>query len=309
MGKNLLIILLEKSCSLLKNLEVSYDLKKKSYDTMSKKKNLNFLHIIKSRETLDEILRLSREKIKFVYARFGDGDLQLAHRKNSGTHLYCKEIGEELKESFQIDHPHYLRSLPLDIKKYGGDEPNMFKNYTIEIYCDEVFNRAKKIVGDKIYSMPIYSAIALMYQATYHPEYVAYFPDELTKVGERVLLIGNEENSFEDLNMIFNNRISAFIKTPNLNAYTQIEKVWDEVQEYINQHLTEYVVIVGFLGNSGRVLAKRLWEKYDRFLYFDFSSLMDVLIGGGGRHRGWQRSINKMKVRESLLRLIKERQE
>jgi hypothetical protein len=245
------------------------------------------LHNIKSKETLEMILKLCQNRERVAYCRFGDGDLELARNKNSGTHRPNGKMGKELRESFAIVHPNYLRTLPLAHKIYNGKESHMYKKYDCLGYCNKVFKMAVNVWGGGIYDTPIYSAVAPMYLAQKDPEYLADFLDKLTSCGDRVILVGNEENTLDQLQPIFYHRVTDFIKTPNQESYKEIKRIWKELIGIMKPYQDKYLVIIGFLGNTGRVLCKRLWQTEYNFVYFDFSSLMDVLCGGACRGRSW----------------------
>jgi hypothetical protein len=267
------------------------------------------LNNIDSRNTFQKILELALKKENVAYCRFGDGDLQIAYGKNSGTHCSDKRQTQEMKQSFQIVHPNYLRALPLSHDSYGVDEPGMYIKYHRKKYCDVIFGHAIKFWGGDIYKDPIYSALAPIYLAKSDPKYLAFFLDRLTQCGNKVVLVGNEVNKIGELQNIFYNRISLFIGTPNKDAYLKIEEIWNKLTYYFDDHPDEYIIIIGFLGNSGRILCKKLWETKYHFAFFDFSSLMDLLCGGGCRRRRWMRmdDAKDVPIKKNLLNELQKR--
>jgi hypothetical protein len=74
------------------------------------------------------------------------------------------------------------------------------------------------------------------------------------------------------------------IKTPRRNAFNAIDGIERECCESMQNDGT-YKIIVIAMGCSGRVLAKRLWPRFDNVFFFDFGSLLDALCGWNTR--GW----------------------
>lgn len=253
------------------------------------------LKIYNSRETLSKIMDLISHEQKGAYLRCGDGDLNLAHGKRSGSHsVVTPRLQFEMQEVFDLNGPTILKSLPLTCKELGSLEEGMFPGCHLRTYkdCLRFLKQAVPFWGTDI--KDVYSAVALHHVATVDHNYCLEFLRFL-KAHNSCVLVGNKEIP-EHIKTLLFGAGCEFIPTPTKNAYAEIDAIEKQCLEAINKK-KGYKVIILSTGNTGRILQKRLWPKLDNVFLFDFGSLMDALCGW--ETRKWIRlntsSLNSLK--------------
>lgn len=252
------------------------------------------MKIYKSKETIYRIKKTISENKSGAYLRFGDGDFLLAEGAQDKMQNPSEKLSFEMRESIGINGENIFKSIPLYCSKYGMDEPNM-KNGTFLLSsedADKLLSIAKKYWGGEI--KDVYSHVALHYTSVFDEDVCLEFLRFLKNV-DNIVLIGNENVPDEiKISLFGSNR--PHIKTTPKNAYENIDRVETELKSVIGN---EYTVIVTFMGCSGRVLQKRLYNTYDNVFLFDFGSLMDAVCGWVSRT--WIRQTN---VNNSILEKI-----
>ena len=77
-------------------------------------------------ETLETIKEIILNKKKGALLRFGDGDLALASGAPSGTQAFCPRLQKEMIQTFGMNDPYILKTLPLLCPEHGGPEVELF---------------------------------------------------------------------------------------------------------------------------------------------------------------------------------------
>ena len=233
------------------------------------------IKVIKSRPTLEKLLKHLSRKEKCAYVRTGDGDINLLNGENDSYNRCTDDFKHEMKEVFELSDPNFMKCLPL----YIGDnaEPNMCPGNHL---CDiSFYNHIISKVGTYIQYFPsVYSHVSLCYQATYDPEYAIHFLKELKKacLVNSTYVIGNSTTSTELIRLFFGNNINRIL-TDSKDSYANINTVWNTISNSINKD--RYTIFIIFMGCAGRPLQKRIWKTYDNVFIFDVGSLMDAISG------------------------------
>jgi hypothetical protein len=224
--------------------------------------------------TLSAIEHAIKNQQPGAYLRFGDGDLLVMNRVRSDSHqIYNDLLKNELQEAIQLTGPHIFKCLPLHIKEFGGFEEGMFPGNhesTPEI-CHHLLDLAKNYWNpiDKVYS-----PVVLAFAATQFPDRCLDFLLFL-KNSNPLIFIGNQNIPNHLKTLLFGSQCN-FIKTPEHNAYTEIDIIEYECNRILSSS-TGYQVIITSMGISGRALQKRLYKNHNNIFLFDFGSLMDAL--------------------------------
>lgn len=258
------------------------------------------LKIHGTKQTLHKILDTIERKEKGIYLRFGDGDVIINYGKPTMDHTYLTPAFiQEMRETFALTGKNVFKTLPLYSKGLGGWEPGMF-----HLNHEETDEQAMKWLTMAIpfWGEPmtdVYSHVALAFAATQYPDFCIRFLQEL-KAAAPIVFVGNGSIPQETISTLFGN--CAFIKTPALNSHAQLDRIEQETLQALDA-IEGYKIVVVAMGNSGRVLNKRLWHKRDNVFLFDFGSLIEPLSGDQTRawikltHFDGKAFLNKLKSR------------
>jgi len=228
----------------------------------------------RTESTLNRIMDVISKREKGVYLRFGDGDVNLANKKNDMFQKASNNLALEMREALSIKGKNVVKALPLCCKELGGYENGMFPgNHESNLpICRNLLNKAKLFWGDEI--RDVYSPVALHFAATNYKCLCINFLKFL-KRNNTFLLVGNENIPCRVRKVLFGENCK-FVPTPSKNSYDAIDRIEEECLKKIAND-SSYKIIVTAMGCSGRILQKRLWNKLDNVFLFDFGSLMDAL--------------------------------
>ena len=231
------------------------------------------LKVLKSKETLDKLIFCLKKEDKCAYVRTGDGDIRLLNGEDDSYNKCTPKFQEEMEEVFSINDITFMKCLPLYID--DNAEPNMSPGNHL---CDQNFyNYITYRVKDYLQYFPeIYSHVALCYQATYNPEYAITFLKHIKKacLNYPTYIIGNKNTNKKLLDLFFGSKYTR-IETLCKNSYSDIDYIWNKIQETINPE--KYTIFIIFMGCAGRPLQKRIWKQYNKVFLFDVGSLMDAI--------------------------------
>jgi hypothetical protein len=227
-------------------------------------------------DTLDEIEECILNQYGGAYFRFGDGDIFLMESKNDSYQIAEVSLSLEISEAFGLSGKYIFKTLPIHSNLFGYDEGMFCGNHKNEDHFAKQLLLATfpYFIGQKIYS-----PVALHYMASNNVHRANSFLKTLknhTKV-----FIGNQEFNQNTLKLLFGDIIQ--IKTPPSNAYTEIDRIYEESIEAINNYSNCVVCIA--MGCSGRALMKRLFNYTisKNIFLFDFGSLLDGVNGNNSR--------------------------
>ena len=231
-----------------------------------------------SKDTIESIKKIILNKEKGLYLRFGDGDVNLANGKSDLMQVDNNNIRSEMIEAFGLNEPNILKSLPLHCKEYGLENGMFPGNHECDkSWADNLLNKVSSFWGGPF--TEIYSPVALHFLASSDISYAISFI-KFIKNNQPLVMIGNENVPNEIINKLFGDKC-LHIKTPHTNSFNSIdwiEKQFDEIYTH-----NSYNLIITSMGCAGRVLQKRIYNKYDNIFIFDFGSLMDALCGWNTR--------------------------
>lgn len=237
------------------------------------------IKFIDTKSTINKVRDLISRRIRGMYLRFGDGDIKLATGSSGGRHKYNPKMAIEMQESFAIDHPNVLRTLPIHSIKYGLEEGMYYKNdyewchAHPDSWCDRYIERIRKYWGGNM--DVVYSPNALSYLACHDPHFVIDFFRYLKSTNDQKLFIGNKNSDKSIIKLLFGD--CDFVPTPPKNSYQEIERIYKDALDLLNDK--KHYLILMAMGCPGRVLSKRLWLNYnDNFFVFDVGSILDALM-------------------------------
>lgn len=229
--------------------------------------------------TMRMIMQIITRQEKGSYFRTGDGDINLANGLSSGTHTVNPALRREMQEALLMQGPNILRSLPVDLDAYKS-EASHEPYYITPQYVTNLLAKADRVWGS---DRNVYSAIFLSHYAIVDADRAIAFLKFL-KQSHCSLLIGNDHIPSDVVNLLFG-KDCVHIKTPQENPYNAIDQIEQQSLEAINAlDPSRYHVVILCVGNTGRVLVKRMYEKVGQHVFFfDFGSLIDAISGFGSR--------------------------
>lgn len=234
--------------------------------------------IIGTKDTIERVKYLLSKKIKGAYLRFGDGDVNLQDGVDELLQKSNSKLKKEMRECFALSGEGIMKCLPIHSKKYGLEpEMKLGLHESDNKWADDIVLRTRQYFND----CPVYSHVALSYLIVFDPEYSLNFLRYLKSF--RPIFVGNENVSPEIVEKLFGK--TDHVKTLAKSAFDSIDKVEGELAKKINERQEEYTVIVVAMGCSGRVLEKRIYEKFPNVFLFDFGSALDSFCGWDTR--GW----------------------
>jgi len=212
-------------------------------------------------DTLLDLERRFQSGQSFYYTRFGDADVYFiddpCFNRNRRHQPKTPLFSRELKEAFTIDDPDFMIGCAaMD----GWETPSKIRDL-------------KRIVGKHYRNKTFWSAVAL------HQTFLSKFKmfKRFIKVfdGKRVGLVGGPTvcNSPE-VRKVFN--VSDSIVLSDTNAYELLDVKMPEIIDMAKNS----DILISALGQTTRILAKRLWLLGIRDIqYFDIGSTVDALAG------------------------------
>jgi hypothetical protein len=239
--------------------------------------NMNFHG---TRETLERIKQIVSNKEKGAYLRFGDGDIVLAYGEQDMMQAPSEKLSREMKEAFSLNGKNILKTLPIHCREIGTSEPGMFTgNHEWDFNsCMRLLTRITPLWNDDV--TDVYSMVSLHHLACVDAKYCIDFLKFL-KNSNCFLFIGNE-NVPDHIKGLLWGSSCKHIKTPSRNAFNAMDRIEQQCYESMQNDGTYKIVVIA-MGCSGRVLAKRLWSRFDNVFFFDFGSLLDALCGWNTR--------------------------
>ncbi len=239
-----------------------------------------FIKFHQTRETLLKLKEVIESREKGVYLRFGDGDVNLANGQIDMQQNPSEALKIELQAAFRIQGPNVLKALPIMCKEFDALEEGMYHlNHGVEYkVCLSFLRRTKPLWGDEF--TDIYSPVAIHFAATQYPDLAIEFLKFLRK-SPCYMLVGNKFIPKAVRDILFGENC-IFVPTPPKQSYSAIDQIEQDCLPYL-ENSNEYKIIITSMGNAGRVLQKRLWEKFDNIFLFDFGSLMDAFCGWNTR--------------------------
>lgn len=239
------------------------------------------MEIKDTKSSLDALKhRMDRFK-KVFYVRFGDNDianimgfdyrgrdLRRGQALGGNKTIYSDKQSQNLKRSFCIEHPNYMRGLVGEYPIEEGMKQRVFKYSTKSLgFIDK---SVKKLTDNREF----YNPITFHYYFYKKPEEFLSFVEQYINP-HKILFVGSCQNP----DRLFN--VNEQIHTVEKNAYSQKEEVMKQFKNQVWKHS----LVIMAAGQLTRAIAHEAWMLPYNFHYIDIGSLVDVLDGKGSR--GW----------------------
>lgn len=230
--------------------------------------NKNFQDLLMARstaETYQTLCRLLDTNKKVYYSRFGDGDLFIMMGRSQANHDFSEELAEELHASLTLEHPQFLKGLPVNFPKERGMTKGLFEWFYFN-------NELAEFVINKI---PL--KFPVVFESSWFPNYYSVFkPVDLSRFMDRFIrprkkmFIGSVP--LEDIQKLYG-KIDCYVQLPRKNAYSTIDIWWPEILRNIDS----VEVVLPAAGMATRVIAKRLWDLNKEVHCLDLGSIVDAV--------------------------------
>lgn len=233
------------------------------------------IHVKDTQSSFDYVRSVFRNNKRAFYSRYGDGDIYIMMGRDQANHNATPALTEEMKASFQIDHPLYLKGLAVNHPREKGMVRGLFAvfrdNKEMVDFLEGAFGSLDKVNFEN----PIF----LHYLSVFKPQEVNTFLDEFIRP-KRKMYIGSIPK--ERIEKIIG-PVTHYIETPAKNSYAAIGAWWPQVIKNIQ----DVELVVPATGMATRVVNKRLWQLQADVQSFDIGSLVD--IADGRQTRKWIR--------------------
>ena len=250
------------------------------------------IQTLSSFATLDKIRQLANRGAGF-YLRFG-GDFAIMDGHQAGWQRHSESLAKELQQAFQIEDPHYIRSVPICYP----DEPGMDKLGLRTVTPSQgPYVRLMEHIESLTTQRTFYNANALTYLAVVNPAVLRGFLDRWI-VPRRKVFIGSLARP--QMERLFG-EIAVHVEVPNYSAYNQFDWWWRKAQTAIRDCDNRVILLAA--GMSSRVVAKRMWELGTRDrLVIDLGSWIDAFCGL--KTRSWIRTADQNGMLDEMKRRL-----
>lgn len=237
--------------------------------------NSSSIRIVDTTITINVIEDSIINKKKGAYLRFGDGDVFLMMHKEDAYQEINENLAYEMREAFNCSGKNVHKCLAIHSNSYGFEQGMSLGNH---LNSDKLAQNLLKNTFEFFIGERIYSPVALHFKASNDIERAKSFL--ITLKNNVKIFVGNKNIRQEIILKLFGE--ITHVKTPEKNAYNEIEKIYNETKNGLEK-IDSFCVVVVAMGCSGRPLMKRLLkDKYNVYL-FDFGSLLDGINGTNTR--------------------------
>lgn len=217
-----------------------------------------------TKSTLDKLTSLLNDNKPAHYTRFGDADLLIMGGRNCVRHNSTEKIREELIEAINIQSDLFIKGV---VFLYPTEKGML--DYEIEPWkYQPLLQRTAKeyIENDK---EMFYNPVLFHYLACCKRNHFTRFINKYVWTKKK-MFIGSRAK--EKMEVIFG-PIDHYIQTPPRNAYDYIDTWWELILENIH----DVDMVIPAVGQTARVIQKRLHNLDVPVYSIDFGSIVDVL--------------------------------
>jgi len=253
---------------------------------------------IKTKSTLESLEHLSSlldVSKKVYFNRYGDGEIFNMVNKDSREHYATEDLANELKISFSIDDPHYLKAVAINYPVEKGMIYGLFapfkKNLILEKSLSDTFN----IPESNRFENPV----AFHYLSIFKPEVMNNFLNKYIRPKKKMFIGSTPKHIAE---MVFG-PIDVYIPIPSVGAYYKLNEWFPQIVENIDK----VEVVIPSAGVASNIISSKLWQMNCEVHCLNIGSIVDAI--DGLKSRKWIRlmghRVNNIVVPEAKDRSIK----
>ncbi len=225
----------------------------------------NLLSSKSTTETYTTLCHLLSKHKKVYYSRFGDGDLFIMMGRNQANHDYSEELAAELRASLTVEHPQFLKGLPVNFPKEKGMTKGLFEWFYFNDELAEFVIKKIPLTFPAVFE----SSWFPNYYSVFKPVEMSQFLDQFIR-SRKKMFIGSVP--LEDIQKLYG-KIDCYVQLPRKNAYSTIDTWWPEILRNIDS----VEVVLPAAGMATRVIAKRLWDLNKEVHCLDLGSIVDAV--------------------------------
>jgi len=218
-----------------------------------------------SLESFSILTQLLATQKKVYFVRFGDGEVVSMMGMEHRNYKASPGLTQELIESFNIDHPHYLIALSVNLPFEKGMTRGVFAQYKRNNQFVEFLEKNPLIHLKDYYE----SQIMFHYLSTFKTERMFDFFETYIRPKKKMFIGCTEKKTAEKLYGPIHN----YIQIPQRHAYDNIDTWWPKVLHGINN----VELVLPSAGAASNVVAKRLWQLDNPIHLLDIGSIIDAI--------------------------------
>lgn len=232
-------------------------------------------------QSIEMLMAAMSHKDRVFFTRFGDNDImQLTGTDMFGTPLNSRPLGgnktifstelqKELQQSISIQDADYFIALSLKWNHEKGMEPGLFQSFG---YNKALERKVKRFIAPTRVLIPVLFHYLIVFQ----PELFDFFINQYIR-DRKILFIGSNDKKVVEKVV---GKLGSYVKTPEYNAYDQIDKWYPKVEKAIKNGCD---VVIPTCGQASRVVGGRLWNSGAKVHSVDMGSLFDAVEGKQSR--------------------------
>jgi hypothetical protein len=240
-------------------------------------------------ETFERLCNILDNNSKVYYSRFGDGDFNIMNGKRELMHEWSPELQVELRESFAIDDPLYLKGAMVNYPLEEGMTWGVFAPATNNTEIENWLLTNQKVDPETIFD----SHIMFHYMSVFKQDLMIEFLDKYIRPKKKMLINSfspddhvhapechrsfdhsksTRVQEFERLELLIG-KIDHFVEVPFTDAYYKMDEWWPEIEENIDG----VELCIPAAGMAGRVVQKRLWNLNKDLHSIDLGAVLDAV--------------------------------
>jgi hypothetical protein len=228
--------------------------------------------LVSAVSTMEAIITALRGQRRLAYMRFGDGDVLILNGGSDSHQKISTALIKDHRKAFSLHGPDVIKALPLHSKKFGADD-NMGPGE--HMWGDDFANQMLMGSFEFFIGSQIWSPVAIHYCMVHRQDLAKLFFAEIG--AHEPIFVGGAHNNSIILEQLLGSR--AIIKTPSRDAYSEIDRIYDETISLANARDKEFDVIVFSCGMSSRILIDRIHRLGKNIYLFDLGSIVEVFLG------------------------------
>ena len=254
------------------------------------------VQIVSAVDTMQAIVTALREKQRFAYMRFGDGDVLILNGGSDSHQEISKALMKDHRRAFSLHGSDVMKALPLHSKKFGADK---HMGPGEHMWSDDFASKMLLGAFEFFIGGKIWSPVAIHYCMVYRPDFAKLFFAEIG--AHEPIFVGGQHNDSPVIEKLLGSR--AIVRTPSKDAYCEIDRIYGEITSLAEARNKEFDVIVFSCGMSSRILIDQIHRLGKNLYLFDLGSIVELFRGNsqwlwvkksGKSLRDWQEFMDQV---------------
>jgi hypothetical protein len=218
-------------------------------------------------ESLQHLCKLLDTNKKVYFSRFGDGEIYNMVGKDNNEHYATADLTSEMKESFKIEDPLYLKAVTVNYPIEKGMIYGLFAPFPNNIQLEKVLVDNFNFPENHQFENPV----LFHYLTVFAPESMNSFLNKYIRPKKKMFIGSTPQHIAEK---IFG-QIDVYIPIPPAGAFYTINNWFPEIVEQIDN----VEVVIPSAGAASNVISYRLWNMNKEIHCLDIGSIVDAAEG------------------------------